>query len=76
MEERSGKGRKVSTHLSLIVVHLAPVKIGRAASVDVEPGASLHAESKHTKRSSGALEESFGKGRNPPKLDYGTRWCR
>ena len=42
--------------LSDIFVHLAPVEVGHAIIVDVEPAASLHAESEHTKRSSGALE--------------------
>ena len=42
MEERSEKGQKVSTYiLSDVFVHLATIKIGRAASVDEEPTTTI-----------------------------------
>ena len=48
LEEWSGKGHKASTHLSsLILVHLASNKVGLATIVDVEPAATLDAESEH-----------------------------
>ena len=36
---RSGKGRKASTHQSLIREHIAAVEIGYAANIDEEPAA-------------------------------------
>ena len=42
--------------MSDIFVHLAPVEVGHAISVDVEPGSILWQEGEHPLRSSGALE--------------------
>ena len=57
LEERSGKGQKASTYLSYIVEDIAAVEVRGASGPQGEPAARLHAESEHTKRSSGALEE-------------------
>ena len=56
LEERSGKGQKASTYLSYIVEDIAAVEVRGATGPHEEPAARLHAESEHTKRSSGALE--------------------
>jgi|AACY02.10.fsa_nt_gi hypothetical protein len=60
LEERSGKGQKVSTYRCLIGVHVGVSERRRA--IDPEPTAILCKEGEHTKRSSGALEEGSGKG--------------
>ena len=47
LEESSGKGPRAITHiLSDIFVHLAPVEVGHAIRVDVEPGSILWQEGK------------------------------
>ena len=58
LEERCGKGQKASTYLSYIVEDVAAVEVRGATGPHGEPAAHLHAESEHTKRSSGALESS------------------
>ena len=63
LEERSGKGQKASTYLSYIVEDIAGFEVRGATVPHGEPAARLHAESEHTKRSSGALEERSRKGR-------------
>ena len=47
MEVRSGKGRKTSTHLSLIVMQVAAFKVGRGAFIDEEPTATCHVQPAH-----------------------------
>ena len=77
IEERSRKGQKVSTYLSYIVEDIAAVEVRGATGTHGEPAAHLHAESEHTKRSSGALEQSFTKvqNANARRQRFHTRWC-
>ena len=44
-----------------VFVHLAPIEVGNATRTDVN-SSTLQKESKHVKRSSGAMEEKSGQG--------------